>query len=66
MDERETIRRDLDARIAEVSDNIRLLVEQATAISGVAEEDANAERLEAQQTLYELLTKQPYDLDRKI
>ena len=39
---------ELEARIAIARDNIRLLIEQATAQSGAADEDRNADRLAQQ------------------
>lgn len=56
-------REDLEVRIAEVSENIRTLVEQAAAVSGASDDDLIQERLEEQQALYEQLTKQLDALD---
>ncbi|WFU91421.1 hypothetical protein QA644_25015 (plasmid) [Rhizobium sp. CC1099] len=56
-------RDDLDARIAEVSENIRTLIEQAAGVSGAADDDLIQERLEEQQALYDELIKQRDALD---
>ena len=49
---------ELDAAIAAVSDNIRELIEQATAYSGAADEERNADRIAAQQAkLHALLER---------
>lgn len=56
-------RDDLEARIAEVSENIRTLIEQAAGVSGAADDDLIQERLEEQQALYEQLVKQRDAID---
>jgi hypothetical protein len=57
-------RDELETRIAEVSENIRTLIEQAAAFSGAADEERASERIEEQQALYEELVKQRDALDR--
>jgi hypothetical protein len=42
---------ELEERIRAVRENIRLLTEQATAYSGAADEDRNAERISEQDAL---------------
>jgi hypothetical protein len=42
---------ELDRRIAAVRENIRTLIEQATAYSGAADEARNADRIAEQETL---------------
>jgi hypothetical protein len=50
---------ELADRIAIIRDNIRQITEQATAVSGAADEDRNADRLAAQnEELEELLKEQ--------
>ena len=49
---------ELDARIAIVRDNIRQLIEQAAANSGAGDEARNADRIAAQQSELEKLTKE--------
>ncbi|MBZ9792000.1 hypothetical protein K9B32_18020 [Rhizobium sp. 3T7] len=58
-----TEREDLEARIAEVSENIRTLIEQAAGVSGASDDDLIQEHLEEQQALYEQLLKQRDALD---
>lgn len=58
-----TEREDLEARIAEVSENIRTLIEKAAGVSGASDDDLIQERLEEQQALYEQLLKQRDALD---
>ena len=49
---------ELDERIRIVRENIRQLVEQATAYSGAEDEDRNADRIAQQTEELERLTKQ--------
>ena len=49
---------ELDERIAIVRDNIRQLIEQATAQSGAGDESRNADRLADQQAELDRLTKE--------
>jgi uncharacterized small protein (DUF1192 family) len=49
---------ELDQRIAIIRDNIRQLIEQATAFSGAKDEDRNADRIAQQTEELERLTKQ--------
>jgi len=49
---------ELEARIAIARDNIRLLIEQATAQSGAADEDRNADRLAQQNEELDRLIRQ--------
>jgi hypothetical protein len=51
-------RADLDDRIAMLRDNIRLLTEQAAALSGAADEERNADRIAEQQAELDELLKQ--------
>ncbi|KQV80020.1 hypothetical protein [Rhizobium sp. Root1220] len=60
----ELTREELEIRIADVSENIRTLIEQAAAISGAADEERADERIEEQQALYELLVRQRDALDQ--
>lgn len=55
----------LDDRIARVRDNIRQLIEQATAQSGAGDEARNADRLAQQQAELEALIKQRDELAKK-
>lgn len=56
---------DLEDRIAIIRDNIRQLIEQATASSGAEDEDRNADRIAAQQEELDKLVKQRDALVRK-
>ena len=56
---------DLDERIRIVRENIRQLVEQATAFSGAEDEDRNADRIAQQTEELERLTKQRDALTKK-
>lgn len=49
---------ELDRRIATVRENIRILVEQATAYSGAADEARTADRISDQESLLAELIKQ--------
>jgi uncharacterized small protein (DUF1192 family) len=49
---------ELEARIAAVRDNIRVLVEQAAAFSGAEDEARNADRIAQQNEELERLTKE--------
>jgi len=49
---------ELDRRIATIRDNIRTLVEQATAYSGAADESRVADRIADQESLLAELLKQ--------
>ena len=55
---------ELDARIADVKENLRELVEQAAAISGAADEDLASQRIADQEALLERLTKERDELAR--
>lgn len=57
-------RDELEIRIAEVSENIRTLIEQGAAVSGAADEELINDRLEEQQALYEELVKRRDALDQ--
>lgn len=57
-------RDELEIRIAEVSENIRTLIEQAAAVSGPADEELINERIEEQQALYDELVKRRDALDQ--
>ncbi|MGO4440144.1 hypothetical protein [Rhizobium sp. RAF56] len=59
-------RDELEIRIAEVSENIRTLIEQAAAVSGAADEERIDEQLEEQQALYEELVKRRDALDQSV
>ena len=56
---------ELDERIRIVRENIRQLVEQATAFSGAEDEDRNADRIAQQTEELERLTKQRDALTKK-
>jgi uncharacterized small protein (DUF1192 family) len=56
---------DLDERIRIVRENIRQLVEQATAYSGAEDEDRNADRIAQQTAELDRLTKQRDTLTKK-
>jgi uncharacterized small protein (DUF1192 family) len=56
---------ELDERIRIVRENIRQLVEQATAYSGAEDEDRNADRIAQQTKELERLTKQRDALTKK-
>jgi len=49
---------EIDARIADVKENLRELVEQATAYSGAADDALVAQRIADQEALLERLTEQ--------
>lgn len=49
---------ELEARIADVRDNIRQLVEQAAAFSGAEDEERNADRIAEQNEELERLLKE--------
>jgi hypothetical protein len=49
---------EIDARIADVKENLRELVEQAAAYSGAADEDLVSQRIADQEALLERLTEQ--------
>lgn len=55
----------LDERIAIVRDNIRELIEQATALSGAEDEQRNADRIAQQQADLERLLRQRNQLLEK-
>lgn len=57
-------RDELELRIAEVSENLRTLIEQAAAVSGAASEERINDRIEEQQALYEELVKRRDALDQ--
>ena len=56
---------ELAERIAIVRDNIRQITEQATAVSGAADEDRNADRLAAQNEELDELVKEQEKRSRK-
>jgi hypothetical protein len=56
---------ELDERIRVVRENIRQLVEQATAYSGAEDEDRNADRIAQQTEELDRLTKQRDTLAKK-
>jgi uncharacterized small protein (DUF1192 family) len=56
---------ELDERIRIVRENIRQLVEQATAYSGAEDEDRNADRIAQQTAELDRLTKQRDALTKK-
>jgi uncharacterized small protein (DUF1192 family) len=56
---------ELDERIRIVRENIRQLVEQATAYSGAEDEDRNADRIAQQTAELDRLTKQRDALPKK-
>jgi uncharacterized small protein (DUF1192 family) len=56
---------ELDERIAIVRDNIRELIEQATAFSGAEDEERNADRIAQQQAELERLLRQRDQLMKK-
>jgi hypothetical protein len=49
---------ELDQRIAAVRENIRVLTEQATAYSGAADEERNADRIAEQDSLLARLLRE--------
>lgn len=53
---------ELDARIADVKENLRELVEQAAANSGAADDELVSQRIADQEALLERLTKQRDEL----
>ena len=57
--------KELDERIAIVRDNIRQLIEQATAQSGAGDESRNADRLADQQAELDRLSKERDGLLKK-
>ena len=57
---------ELDARIATVRENLRVLVEQATGSSGAADDELVAERIGEQQSLLERLITQRDQLSASI
>jgi hypothetical protein len=56
---------EIDRRIAIVRDNIRQLIEQATAFSGAGDEDRNADRMTQQHEELQRLLKERETLLRK-
>jgi hypothetical protein len=56
---------DLDRQIATARENIRQLTEQATAQSGAADEDLNADRIAEQQDELDRLLKLRAELAKK-
>jgi capsule polysaccharide export protein KpsE/RkpR len=58
MDDRQPNIAELDARIAEIRENLRELVEQAAAYSGAADEELMSRRVADQEALFQRLTKQ--------
>jgi hypothetical protein len=58
MDDRQPNIAELDARIAEIRENLRELVEQAAAYSGAADEELMSRRIADQEALLQRLTKQ--------
>jgi hypothetical protein len=57
---------DLDRQIATARENIRQLTEQATAQSGAADEDLNADRIAEQQDELDRLRKLREELAKKV
>jgi hypothetical protein len=55
---------ELDGRIAVLRENLRQLVEQATAYSGAADEELTSQRIAEQQAELDLLAKQRDELSR--
>ena len=53
---------EIDARIADVRENLRELVEQAAAYSGAADEDLVSQRIADQEALLARLTKERDEL----
>jgi phage gp37-like protein len=53
---------EIDARIAEVRENLRELVEQAAAYSGAADDELVSQRIADQEALLERLTEQRDEL----
>ena len=53
---------EIDARIADVRENLRELVEQAAAYSGAADDELVSQRIADQEALLERLTKQRDEL----
>jgi hypothetical protein len=49
---------EIDKRIAAIRENLRELIEQATAFSGAADEERTSERISEQEEELERLTKQ--------
>lgn len=62
MSDRQTNIAELDARIADVKENLRELVEQAAAYSGAADEDLTSQRIADQEALLARLTKERDEL----
>lgn len=54
---------EIDRRIAVVRDNLRNLVEQASAYSGAADESRTADRIAEQENLLAALLKEKADLE---
>lgn len=55
-------RDELERRIADVSENLRTLIEHAAAYSGAADEELYNDRIEEQQALYDELVKRRDEL----
>ena len=55
---------ELDERIAALRENLRELMEQATAYSGAADEELISQRIEEQEAELERLTNQRAELSR--
>lgn len=55
---------EIDRRIAVVRDNLRNLVEQASAYSGAADESRTADRIAEQEELLAALLKEKADLEK--
>jgi hypothetical protein len=62
MSDRQTNIAEIDARIADVKENLRELVEQAAAYSGAADDDLVSERIADQEALLARLTKERDEL----
>jgi len=56
---------ELDRRIAIIRENLRELIEQATAYSGAADEERASERIAEQEEELERLTKRRDELSRE-
>ncbi|MGV1755952.1 hypothetical protein ACQZ6F_09445 [Rhizobium sp. A22-96] len=56
---------EIDRRIAVIRENLRELIEQATAFSGAADEERTSDRISEQEEELERLTKQRDELSRQ-
>lgn len=60
----ELTREELEVRIADVADNLRELIERATATIGAADDERSNEQIEEQQALFERLIKRRDAIDQ--